>query len=459
MSVSSERAVSRLESALGSAVVCSEPSTCREYAVDGIVPAKVVRPKSAEQAAETVRFAYAEKLAAIPCGARTKLGVGMPPARYDLALDVSELNGVAHYDPGDLTLSVDAGVTLSAIDGLLAENNQFLPLGVPFFDRATIGGTIASGMDSTLRQGYGTARDFLIGAEFINGTGALTKSGGRVVKNVTGYDLHKLLIGSLGTLAVVTRLNFRTFPRAPLRRGFLAAFDNEQDALSMRDKIASSALAPALLEIFSPEASRLLFGTGAKVPAPLVGAGSWQVCLGFEGNAEICERYARDIAQFARESSAHDSLALGEAQFAAIAEQAREAVPLLLGASPLPILFRFSGMPAETAALVRALRSFANSSWIPSAMALHSQGVVHLALLPAATEESLLRQVAYFWKSIASLRGMLDFHVSIPFCPAEWKRELNVWSAPRADLPMMQRVKRAFDPENVLAPARFVGGI
>lgn len=458
MRVFGERGVSRLESALGSAIVCNEPPACRKYVVDGIVPATIVRPQSAEQAAEAVRFACAEKLAVIPCGARTKLGIGMPPERFDIALDVSELNRVAHYDPGDLTLSVDAGMTLSAIEELLAKHNQFLPLRVPFFDSATIGGTIAARIDSTLRQGYGTARDFLIGAEFINGTGALTKSGGRVVKNVTGYDLHKLLIGSLGTLAVITRLNFRTYPRPALRRGFLAAFDNELDALSMRNKIASSALTPALLEILCPEASRIVFSGGPKASTLLAGAAAWHVCIGFEGNPEICERYARDISGIARESSAHDSLLLGEEQFAALAEQLRETVALLLRASPVPILFRFAGLPAETPALLRALRSFASSSWIPSAIVLHSHGAAHLALLPAAPEESLAKQVAYFWKSIESLHDRLEFHASVSFCPAEWKSALNVWGAPRPDLPMMQRVKRAFDPDNVFAPGRLFGG-
>ena len=114
---------------------------------------------------------------------------------------------------------------------MLAAQNQFLPLAVPCFGSSTIGGTVASGMDSTLRLQYGTARDLLIGAEFVDGTGRFCRSGGRVVKNVTGYDLHKLLIGSLGTLAAITRLNFRTYPLPELRGGFLAGFSSADAAL------------------------------------------------------------------------------------------------------------------------------------------------------------------------------------------------------------------------------------
>lgn len=449
----------RLEGILGASAVFAQPVECAKYAVDGVVPSTVGRPGSAKEVAEVVRFAAAEKLALIPAGARTKLAIGMPPARYDIALDMTRLNSVAHYDPGDLTLSVDAGMTLSGIDRLLAAKNQFLPLAVPFFDSATIGGTIASGIDSPLRHGYGTVRDFLIGAEFVNGAGTLTKSGGRVVKNVTGYDLHKLLIGSLGTLAVITRLNFRTFPRPVLRRGFLAAFEDEQGALALRKKIALSALAPSLVEILSPEATRILFGSGSPIASLLVGSGSWHVCVGFEGNQEICDRYAREISGLAQECSAHDVLLLFEAQFACLAEQLREAVPLILQNSPSPVLFRFTGLPGQTADLLRALRSFTVSSWIPGAFFLRSHGVLYVALLPATQDESLLKQTAYLWKSVDSLHAKLEFSAAILFCPPQWKRELNVWGVARPELALMRRLKKAFDPQNIFASGRFVGGV
>src|SRR5262249_17594815 len=147
------------------------------------------------EVAELVRFAVSHKLAVVCCGSRSKIELGMPPGRYDLAIDLTGLREIVHYDPDDLTLSVDAGLSLAELAGALAARNQFLPLAVPFAETATIGGTVASGVDSTLRLQYGAARDFLIGAEFVDGTGRLCKSGGRVVKNVTGYDLHKLLIG------------------------------------------------------------------------------------------------------------------------------------------------------------------------------------------------------------------------------------------------------------------------
>ncbi len=186
----------RLESLIGPSRISNDAAACACYAVDEVLPTAVAKPTSAEEVAEIVRFAALEKLALVPCGNRTKLAIGMPPSQYDVALDMTALNQIPHYDPGDLTVSAEVGIPLAKLNSVLSEHKQFLPLLVPWYSRSTVGGTIASGIDSPLRQFYGTARDFLIGAEFVDGTGHLCKSGGRVVKNVTGYDLHKLLIGS-----------------------------------------------------------------------------------------------------------------------------------------------------------------------------------------------------------------------------------------------------------------------
>jgi glycolate oxidase FAD binding subunit len=187
---------------------------------------------------------------------------------------MTALNQIAHYDPGDLTLSVDAGTPLAKLNAVLFEHKQFLPLLVPWYSRTTIGGTIASGVHSPLQQFYSTARDFLIGAEFVTGLGAVTNSGGRVVKNVTGYDLHKLLIGSLGSLAVISRLNFRTFP-APIAgsRGFVASFPNAEDALALRRAISESSLTPLTFDIVSPELAQIFTTRTPATPEAAVFAG------------------------------------------------------------------------------------------------------------------------------------------------------------------------------------------
>ena len=214
MSRPAQVSFTRLEEIAGGAYVVTDAAEIAAREVCGVRPAVVVRPADAAQIAEILRFAAAEKLAVIPTGGCTKLGIGSPPARYDIALDLSRMNRVLAYDPHDLTLGVEPGVRIEDLLRTLAEKKQFLPLAVPFSDRATIGGIVAANSSSPLRHAYGAVRDFCLGMEFVTGEGTQAKSGGRVVKNVTGYDLHKLLIGSLGTLAVITRVNFRTFPDA-----------------------------------------------------------------------------------------------------------------------------------------------------------------------------------------------------------------------------------------------------
>ena len=457
MSAPASSVLTRLATIAGAEQVLAQPAERQACAVDGVVPAVVVRPASPEQVAEIVLLAAAEKLAVIPLGARTKLAIGQPPQRYDLALDLTRLDQIAHYDPGDLTLSVGAGMPLARLAEKLAEHRQFLPLAAPWFRHATVGGTIASGVDSPLRQFYGTARDFVIGAEFVTGAGALAKSGGRVVKNVTGYDLHKLLIGSLGTLAVLTRVNFRTFPLPALSRGFVAAFSTLEAALELCRRIAASPLTPVTLDLLSPDLARLL---AAKSPeSPVFHAEYWRVCAGFEGSDAVIARYSRDLTQLAGQARATNVRFLDEATRLPVWTLLRECIPLLLEASPAAAIFRISLLPGQFAAAFEKLRASAEQHALPCALLARGCGTVYFALLPDrddADSHACLTQAAAAVFAIVSAAGG---HAALPFCPAPLKRAVCVWGPPRPEFALLQRVKTAFDPAGILAPGRFAGGI
>ena len=170
-------ALQHIERIVGTPHFISDPAALTAYDVDGISPAAAARPGSAEEVAEIVRLAAAEKIALVPCAARTALAIGAPPERYGLALDVSRLNRVIAYDPGDLTLSVEAGMCLAHIQAQLAPHNQFLPLAPPFAGECTIGGVLAANLSGPPRQFFGTAREFVVGMEFVTGEGVRTKSG------------------------------------------------------------------------------------------------------------------------------------------------------------------------------------------------------------------------------------------------------------------------------------------
>ena len=451
----------RLENLFGAHRVVAAESELREYAIDGMVPGAIVRPASALEVAEVVRFAIAEKLALVPTGSRSKLDLGMPPARYDLAVDMTAMHDIAHFDAGDLTLSVDAGMPLRQLAKVLAEKGQFLPLSVPCYETTTVAGALASGIDSSLRRQYGTARDFLIGAEFVDGKGALCESGGRVVKNVTGYDLHKLLIGSLGTLAVITRLNFRTYTLPQAYGGHLACFSNAEAAANYRAAIAKSGLPLANLETLSSDmaalAAAVLRATHPEFTARLDTA-NWFVYASYEGNEAVVPRIARDLQKHSSEAAAVSSEHLDAASAVHLGGILREAFDWLRWTSPGVALFRIAlpqNKPGDLAGLLRV----AQESSLLSALLVRAAGIVYLTLLAESEDQAVLRTLESAAACVFSLAGAGQGHATLLHAPAKLKSRLNVWGAKRADFAMMQRIKNSFDPQPIFAPGRFVGGI
>jgi glycolate oxidase FAD binding subunit len=460
--------VSLLESLIDPSRVVADPAVYPEYAVDEMQPAAVAKPASAEEAAEIVRFAALEKVALIPCGNRTKLGIGMPPARYDLALDMTGLNQIAHYDPGDLTLSVDAGTNFNEFAVPLYNQKQFLPLAVPFYFESTIGGIIASGVDSGLRHSYGTARDFLLGAEFIDGTGKLCKSGGRVVKNVTGYDLHKLLVGSLGTLAVITRLSFRTFPAALASRGFIASFRTAEDALLLQKMIADSPLSAASIELLSPQLMQRFIDDEKNSPEPpavflaeKVPANSWHLCLSVEGTPEVCERCARDLKRLVNQTTAKNPqfTELSENEAADFWHYIGQAIPLLLEASHAAAIFKIVQLPARLGPLFTQLSALAEQAALPHSLMARACGVVYFAMLPDAQDADSVRRLAQTASDIFQLCVREGASSTIPWCPVALKRALNIWGPTHPNADLMRGLKSVLDPQSIFAPGRSLGGI
>jgi glycolate oxidase FAD binding subunit len=397
----------------------------------------------------------------VACGSRSKLELGMPPQRYDLALDMTDLRQIAHYDPGDLTVSVDAGMRFSELAQALATKNQYLPLAVPCSGTSTVGGAIASGIDSTLRQQYGAARDFLIGAEFVDGTGKQCKSGGRVVKNVTGYDLHKLLIGSLGTLGVITRLNFRTFPLPEMRSAHLAAFPAMEGALNFHAALLNSGLPFSNLELFDSEFSALLSASvnklGNSTPQSLATTG-WRVFASFEGSAAVLDRITLEIQKLVGRAQAEHNETFDLQHTHLMNEALREAFEWLRRAAPAVALLRIV-LPKIESGDVANLLNLPQSSPLRAAFVLRACNVAYLALL-ADNEDT--QSIAALGRAASELFTRVETKngsATLLHAPLWLNERMNVWGAKRADFPLMQHVKQAFDPLSILAPGRFVGGI
>lgn len=443
----------RVADIAGSQNVLGDPAELVAYEIGGKIPAAGVRPESAAQIGEIVKFAAAEKLAIAPCGARTKLDMGLAPQRYDLALDLSRLDRVVAYDPGDMTLSVEPGIPLRLIESVLGEHRQFLPLVVPFMERATAGGTIASGVDSPLRQSYGTARDYVLGIEFVTGDAAAAKSGGRVVKNVSGYDLHKLMIGALGTLGVLTRINFRTFPLPAATRTIVATFDSATGAVDLRHAIAHSPLRPLTLEILSPGAAELLRVAGSPLNR------GWSVVTSFAGTANVLERCAQNLRQMAERNAATAFAPIEEERLLAASRRIGEFVSVALASSPAATIVKLSVLPTNMRAILDAAAKAADAAALPWATLARGVGVICFALLPAARNKDTLPRITRVSDEIFTQCAALGGNATIPWCPAEWKAALPIWGPARSDLGQMRALKKVFDPHGIFAPGRLMGGI
>jgi glycolate oxidase FAD binding subunit len=465
MSIAARIVPAQLSGIVGDANLLTDPKELLRYQIDGKRPTAVVRPGSTEEIAEILKYAHAEKLAIVIAGARTKLAIGLPPREYDIALDMTRLDRILAYDPGDLTLSVEGGIPLVKVQNELAKHGQFLPLAVPFLDRTTVGGTIASGVDSPLRQFYGTARDYILGMEFVTGEGIVAKSGGRVVKNVTGYDMHKLLAGSLGTLAVITKINLRTFPRPLHTRGFIARFEKAERALAMRHHIAQLHLTPLTIEILSPKTAELFAGDAAARVEPnefdstLFSNKHWTLATSFAGKNLVLERYERELRQMAEQSGAVDARTLSAESVPGAFGRLREFVPIALESSPAATIVKMSVLPSRMNDILFAAGKAANESDLPWAAMARGVGMIHLALLPIERNDQALGKVAQATSMILASCASLEGNVTIPWCPAEWKASLNVWGPVRGDFELMRKVKTLFDPGNILSPGRFAGGI
>src|SRR2546425_10229217 len=230
----------------------------RAAAVDGQLPRWVVRPASIDQLSRIVALAHDDGLVVVPRGGGSALELGRPPARVDVVIDLSGLDQVLEYNPDDLTITVQAGITAGALAALLAPRRQFLALDPPGAATRTLGGMTATNATGPLRVRYGTMRDLLLGVRFVQADGVVTWGGSKVVKSVSGYDVPKLMVGALGTLGVLGELTLRLHPLPDVERTWLVPLPSTQAAQALVERIVDSPLQPNRIEFFNDRALEAL---------------------------------------------------------------------------------------------------------------------------------------------------------------------------------------------------------
>jgi len=431
------RFASELRSICGAEHVAESPTE----SIGVVASLLAVTPGSADEVAAILRFANEHRLNVVPAGGLTQQHTGHRPQQVDVLLYTSRLTQVEHYDPGDLTIGVGAGWTVGHLCAKVAADKLFFPGDPASPDRATIGGMLATGLYGPHRHGYGGLRDYCIGVRFVTGDGRKAKGGGRVVKNVAGYDMMKLLIGSWGTLGVITGASFKLFPAPRQTQTFVSCFATASEALEFRSRILRSPLDPICLELLSPRASALL--TPGSPAAAL-----WSVCLRAAGSDAVLARYRAELGS----AVTHEIRTGNEEGFwHAVADF----VPTVREQHPNSLLLSLMLPLANVAPVLDSAGAVAESAGLELS-AIGRVGVGHLliALWPAPNTGA---DSLNFVKAAAGLRGALphDGCMTVLQCPEETRREVNPWAAIPTDVKSMRAVKSALDPNDVLNRGRF----
>jgi glycolate oxidase FAD binding subunit len=427
----------------------------RAYAIDQVAPQAAAFPASAEEAAKVMRAVAERGLAVGVRGGGTAMSLGYPPEQLDLVLGTRRLNHVLAHEPRDLTVTVEAGVTMAALDAVLAREGQVLPLDAPMPQRATIGGILAANIVGPRRLGYGGPRDRVIGLRVVDASGTLIKGGGKVVKNVAGYDLNKLFIGSLGTLGVIVEATFKLAPMPRARATVVGGFGKLEQALAAYEKVRAGYSRPTALELLNRQAYDYVAPRGG-VPAMPDCDYLLVACLEAGGATVTREK-----------GEVHQAVVDNEGKSLLIEEDIphngfwRALVDMGKAEdNPASMISRCSIHPRDFAKLIHGHEALAESGSQVAAMAVHlPHGLIRTAwwgekMKPA--DHALLAEDVKTLRTAAANGGGTFV---VESCTMPVKRSADVWGPPGPGFAIMQRLKQEFDPDRRLAPGRFVGGL
>ena len=388
-------------------------------------------PSSLDEAAAAMRTLARDRLSVVFEGGGTDAGLGAP-ARADAVLRTGGLAGIVEHAPSDQIVAVQAGMPLAALQAALAPHGQRLALDPPLADRATAGGVLCANAFGPRRTRYGSVRDLVIGVTMIRADGVVARGGGKVVKNVAGFDLPRVLFGSLGTLGLVAEVVFRLHPLPEASATVLVPGVSPADAWALTKAALDARLEPAAVVAFD-------------VPVTPAGEGAWTIALRFEGFAPG----VRDQVE----------------RLSALAEFTPRRVERLDGADEAALWSRHDAL--RVAGDLRAKATFPPASLAGAAVALAplsrslrgaatvAYPTLGIAFTTGVAGEGTAREVEAARAALGRDRG------SLVLCeaPASVRAQVDSWGPPPPAIALMRRLKAELDPEGRLAPGRFVGGI
>lgn len=434
-------------------IASHEAITKETPTIDGKQPTLGVAPKSVAELTAVVGELNRAEAATILVGGGTMLGLGAPPRAAEVALCTGNLSAISGYQPADLIVTAEAGVTVAALQETLREHDQMLPLEVPLPDRATIGGAVAANACGPLRHTFGTAKDLVMGMQFIQGDGTLAKSGGEVVKNVAGFGLHKLHVGALGTLGVVATATFKVYPLPKADQTLVFTFADSEAAFTAA--AAMRAHQPAAAVVGNAFAQQCLFGAVRSAHVLLVR---------YMGAQGAVERQVRDAATAGAEAGANETEVVGETDSATLWQQC---VDVGADSAPENILFQANAVPSQLRHVYGELTRFAEP--LRGAVGVLADplsgslkcGVIsgHQEDQESVDQESTLAALLSFLQHARTVSQEHGGSLVLQRGTVALKAAFDVWGPSPQGMSIMQNLKQTFDPHYILNPGRFVGDI
>ncbi len=416
----------------------------KDYRVDGFMPKAVALPASVQQIQKLLAFAADRKLSVIPAGSGTKLGIGNVPETVDLVLSTQRLNGMVEYEPADLTVTVQAGMRLANLQMQLGENAQFLPLDPAYASLATVGGIAATNASGPLRLRHGTPRNQILGMRVIQADGTVVKSGGKVVKNVSGYDLKKLYIGSFGTLGIISELTFKLYPLAESGITMLLSFKRYEDAAKTASEINSSQLLPSYLNLFINGVP----DTRIVDPCLVVGLDSHPKAIAWQRN---------QVQWIGKQSGVVGVEIIQEHQAAKLAESMRTFAQT--NPSKPVVVFKVNLRMSDIEEYIGVVLDVTSVlGCTVRGMGLMGTGQVYFVFSEFADTvkpEMMVSTLIELRKHASRAGGNLILETA----PVEVKRDIDVWGTVGSGSEIMKKIKAQFDPARLLNPGRFADGI
>ncbi len=415
--------------------------------VPGATVEGVVSPSTEAELADVMACASQNQWRVLPLGNGSKLRWGGLATGIQIGVSTARLNRVVEHAVGDLTVTVEAGARFADVQAQLMQVGQFLAIDPAFAATATLGGIVATADTGALRQRYGGIRDMLIGLTLVRSDGQVAKAGGRVVKNVAGYDLMKLFTGSYGTLGLISQLTFRLYP-LPEMGQTVVLVGNAEAIAQASQSLLSSGLSPTAIELLSPQTVASL-GIAPKIgPGVASGVG---LMVRFQSLAVSVELQAEQLLQLGQTLDLK-GIIFSAADEGNLWQQLREQMDGAI--APDPITCKIGVLPSQAVQILMQIEQRVHDLKVGVIHAGSGLGLLRFdsKMASSATGISSLTAARQICQASGGFLTLLEAPIAV-------KQQVDVWGEVGSALPLMQKLKQQFDPQNLLSPHRFVGGI